>query len=142
MLTYEFCLAGDAIFTVQEPNGVHHTYRISKVEANDRWPESYFVKFLSGPDNTSDYTYLGKLDKFLAQVNTTAKSTSLKDCWKLKVLNRVLARLAGNDYQAIEKAGWKVHHEGRCGRCGRTLTVPSSIESGVGPECAKILAGV
>jgi hypothetical protein len=28
-----------------------------------------------------------------------------------------------------------VHHEGRCGRCGRTLTVPESIESGFGPEC-------
>jgi hypothetical protein len=29
----------------------------------------------------------------------------------------------------------EVHHEGRCGRCGRALTVPESIESGFGPEC-------
>jgi hypothetical protein len=32
-----------------------------------------------------------------------------------------------------------VWHEGRCGRCGRKLTVPESIESGFGPECASIL---
>lgn len=30
----------------------------------------------------------------------------------------------------------QVWHEGRCGRCGRKLTVPSSIETGLGPECA------
>ena len=27
-------------------------------------------------------------------------------------------------------------HAGRCGRCGRRLTVPASIASGFGPECA------
>jgi hypothetical protein len=32
--------------------------------------------------------------------------------------------------------GYKVQHAGRCGRCARTLTVPSSIELGLGPECA------
>lgn len=28
-------------------------------------------------------------------------------------------------------------HSGRCGRCGRKLTVPSSIQTGLGPECAE-----
>jgi predicted metal-dependent hydrolase len=37
--------------------------------------------------------------------------------------------------------GFNVHHEGKCGRCGRLLTVPSSIESGIGPECSKIMRG-
>lgn len=35
----------------------------------------------------------------------------------------------------MEEAEW--WHEGRCGRCGRRLTVPESIESGFGPECIK-----
>lgn len=30
----------------------------------------------------------------------------------------------------------RIYHLGRCGRCGRALTVPSSVESGFGPECA------
>jgi hypothetical protein len=34
----------------------------------------------------------------------------------------------------------EVWHEGKCGKCGRTLTVPSSIESGIGPECMKSLS--
>jgi hypothetical protein len=29
----------------------------------------------------------------------------------------------------------EVWHEGRCGACGRRLTVPESIERGLGPEC-------
>ena len=28
-----------------------------------------------------------------------------------------------------------VHHEGKCGCCGRSLTVPESIKRGIGPEC-------
>lgn len=35
--------------------------------------------------------------------------------------------------ELMEKAEW--WHEGRCGRCGRRLTVPESIESGFGPDC-------
>jgi hypothetical protein len=29
-----------------------------------------------------------------------------------------------------------VYHEGRCGACGRRLTTPESISSGLGPVCA------
>jgi hypothetical protein len=30
----------------------------------------------------------------------------------------------------------EIWHEGRCGRCSRKLTVPESLKSGFGPECA------
>jgi hypothetical protein len=33
--------------------------------------------------------------------------------------------------------GYKIQHEGKCCRCGRTLTTPESIERGIGPECVK-----
>jgi hypothetical protein len=29
----------------------------------------------------------------------------------------------------------EVMHEGRCACCGRPLTVPESIERGIGPDC-------
>jgi Family of unknown function (DUF6011) len=37
-------------------------------------------------------------------------------------------------------ANLEVWHEGRCGRCGRKLTVPESIARGIGPECAGRMA--
>ena len=30
----------------------------------------------------------------------------------------------------------EVWHEGRCGRCSRVLTVPESLQTGLGPVCA------
>lgn len=33
--------------------------------------------------------------------------------------------------------GVTVHHDGRCGKCGRTLTDPHSLRIGIGPECFK-----
>jgi hypothetical protein len=33
-------------------------------------------------------------------------------------------------------AGVEVWHEGHCMRCGRALTVPESISTGLGPVCA------
>lgn len=31
----------------------------------------------------------------------------------------------------------RIWHRGLCGRCEKTLTVPSSIATGIGPDCAK-----
>jgi hypothetical protein len=33
--------------------------------------------------------------------------------------------------------GVEVWHEGTCGRCGKPLVVPESIDRGIGPRCAK-----
>lgn len=140
-----FILAGDATFTVQLPASAeqpHYTYRVQKVEASDRWPESYFVKILTGPENTSDYSYLGKLDDFTGQLILTNKSKLSADSFPVRLFNRIMARIWCEDHAAYEQHGYKTHHEGKCGRCGRKLTVPSSIESGIGPECSKMLAAV
>jgi hypothetical protein len=135
----QFILAGNAYFTVQEPNGSHHTFRVSHKEANGNYKECWFVSFLSGSNNETDYTYLGMLDSFTGQVKTTKASAALEGCFKLRLLNRILARVWSEDHQAYEQHGYKTHHEGRCGRCGRLLTVPESIERGIGPECAAIM---
>ena len=52
-----------------------------------------------------------------------------------KVFDFDLAKLvAGTLPEFVE-----VWHEGCCGKCGKRLTVPSSIENGLGPECIKTL---
>lgn len=135
----QFILAGDATFTIETPS-THYTYRVRKVEAGDRWPEAHFVSILVGPDNTDDYAYLGKLDPFTGQMVITRKSCRPADAIEVRLLNRILARVWSDDHTAYEQHGYKTHHEGTCGRCGRKLTVPSSVESGIGPECSKLLA--
>ena len=46
----------------------------------------------------------------------------------------IASRLSSPD-SLMENADW--WHEGVCGRCGRRLTVPESIDTGFGPECVK-----
>lgn len=130
-----FITAGKATFTVSNGKGDHRTYRVTRKDADDRYPETYFVKLLTGPDNTSSYTYLGILDAATGGVRLTKNSKFTDDSLPVKVLRWALKKVwAGEPLPA----GYAVQHEGKCGRCGRALTVPESIVSGIGPECAKM----
>jgi hypothetical protein len=151
-VTKEFLLAGRAIFTLEldekwrhnEKIGPldlkpHYTFRVEFKKGDDKWPDKYFVKILSGPENTRDYSYLGVLDKEKGEVRTTAKSTLRDDNMVVMLLNHTLARVWKDDVATIEKANFHVHHVGKCGRCGRPLTTPESVKRGIGPECIKHL---
>lgn len=46
----------------------------------------------------------------------------------------VFERLQAGDPTLASKCD--IRHEGKCGRCGRALTRPESIDTGLGPECA------
>ncbi len=132
----EFILAGAAIFTIATPEG-HKTYKIRVKDATDRFPATIFVSLLVGPDNESDYAYLGILNAQTGAVRTTGKSCRAANHFDVRLLERILARVWANDHSAYESKGYRTFHEGKCGRCGRTLTVPASVESGIGPECAR-----
>lgn len=136
-ISKQFILAGNAVFTIELPDGDYCTYKVEHVEANGSWKEAWFVKLLVGPDNNEDFAYLGKLNDYTGQMTVTAKSCRKADDFGVRLLNRVLARIWSDDAAAFEKHGYKVHHEGRCGKCGRRLTVPESVESGIGPECSR-----
>lgn len=125
-----FMFAGDAVFTLRSKStGARFTYR---VKAKDNG-EVYFVSVLTGPENGSDYSYLGIIPtdapgRFIQTAGS--KFSPFADCavafrWFWKHQDSPLVEF------------W---HEGRCGRCGRPLTVPESIESGLGPVCAKLVA--
>jgi hypothetical protein len=142
-ITKDFVTAGNATFTVECPDGDHYTYKVQMVPGNEQYPnDAYFVKTLIGPDNTSAYAYMGRLSPDTGAVTVTAKSKQFEEQYRFRLLNRILARVWADDHAAYEQHGFKTHHEGKCGRCGRTLTVPESIQSGIGPECARRMAGV
>lgn len=143
MIGYEFVTAGNATFTVRQPASApgnpHYTFRVRKKEANPPYPEAYFVSLLTGPDNDSAYTYLGVLNPQTGEVRLTKKSAYAEDSYPVRLLRRVLACLLAGKGLAITAAGYDVMHEGKCGRCGRTLTVPESLDNGIGPECIKLM---
>lgn len=123
----EFALAGNATFTLKSKiSGLHMTYRIRK--PGDESP--HFVALMSGPDNEGSYQYLGTI--FSGKVyKHGAKSRISLEAPSEKVFNQFWAAISQNRIPAY----LEVWHEGKCGRCGRKLTVPESIATGIGPIC-------
>lgn len=136
MITAEFVKAGRAIFTVKSKTGQYYTYKVGKSEGSEKFSPAWFIHLLTGPDNTSSYTYMGMLNPKDGTIRLTHSSRFSDDSLPVKV-----ARWATNIIWAGKPLpeGYAIEHMGLCGRCGRALTVPSSIESGIGPECAKKL---
>jgi hypothetical protein len=122
-----FALGGNAVFTVvSRKTGTRFTFKVRQPDAS----APHFVSVLNGPDNDGDYAYLGTIfadgtyrhgkKSYIGADAPSARAFA----WFWSVL--------GTEREAMAE----VWHEGRCCRCGRRLTVPSSIEAGIGPECA------
>lgn len=125
-----FMLAGNAIFTlVSKATGARFTYRVRvSMEVTAQRPNHvYFVCVLTGPNNASDYTYLGTI--FADATYSHGRKSAISSA-----ASSALAFRWFMDHVHSDQV--EVFHQGRCCRCGRKLTVPSSIESGIGPECA------
>jgi hypothetical protein len=144
MVSEAFVTAGHAIFTVSSPKGKHYTFKVCKVDPKAGSPftsPAWFVHVLTGPNNLHDYSFIGQLDPKRFRVTQSWKSTIGAQAECLKVLAwalKVVRQTAGG---YVIPTGYKIDHAGKCGRCGRTLTVPQSIECGIGPEC-QLLMGV
>ena len=130
-----FIVGGKATFTaVSKSTGNRFTFKAS-VSDN---PALLFVSVLTGSDNESSYTYLGTLRAEYAPGTSYVwkhgvKSKISPDAPSAKAFAWVWANLKqGRIPDSLE-----VWHEGKCCRCNRKLTVPASIESGIGPECAR-----
>lgn len=129
----DFVRAGKSLFTLyNQESGNHITYKVTRAKGeNENRP--WFVSVLTGPDNTSSYSYIGCI------------FPNSLFCWTHK------SRLAERD-QKVRTFTWfynhclagerelpdnvQVFHHGRCCRCNRVLTTPISITTGIGPICA------
>lgn len=118
-----FILAGNAVFTLRSGRtGQHYTY---EVDAADNG-EMHFVKVRGGEDQVGHYIgFVGKGGRMVAGKKGKGDAPSFK------ALDWTLAKLAAGAMPDV----LEVWHEGRCGRCGRALTDPESIETGLGPIC-------
>lgn len=128
----DFALAGNARFTLRSiTTGTRLTYRVRRAKGDDE-NRPWFVSVLTGPDNDEDYRYLGTIFADLCY-RQTRKSKISPDATSARVFAGVWERLRTGHELPEHVEFW---HEGRCGRCGRSLTVPESIATGLGPVCA------
>jgi len=123
----QYVFAGKAFMTIRNPKtGGRFTFRVTKPKKTFR-TDCFYVSVLNGPNNEKNYAYIGAIftDKLVttkaSKVKLTAPS-AVAFTWFLK--NQEDPRI-------------EVWHEGACGKCGRKLTVPESIETGLGPVCEK-----
>lgn len=137
MLTNDFIIAGDAIFTVQNNKGEHYTFRVEKKKAEKNYPDAWFVRVMTGTENTAHYSYLGLLDSEFGKIRLTRASRFAEDDVRTKVARWAIGKIWSRE--ALPE-GYEIRHNGHCGRCGRVLTNPESLDTGIGPECAKMLA--
>lgn len=123
-----FALAGNATFTLKSlKTGARYTYRVRVAEDNSIM---HFVSVLVGPDNANDYRYLGFIRRGV-YFHGGAKAKITAEAPSAKAFHWFWVHQARGD----EMPNLEVSHAGKCGRCGRPLTVPESIKSGFGPEC-------
>lgn len=131
-----FMFAGNATITLRSiKTQTRFTYRIKKVPEDSEGPVGYFVAVLTGPQNTNDFTYLGHIYKSTrdythgrkSKIGIEAPSSAAWE-WFYNCAFSI---------ESLRPETVEIWHEGRCGRCNRKLTVPESIASGIGPECAK-----
>lgn len=137
--TPQWVTAGKSTFTVTSRTGRYHTFRVCKVESEDR-PTAWFVKVLAGPDNDSDqsYLYLGMLNLRDGAMRLTKASKMTDDSGPVVAARWTLGRIWSG---LPMPEGCSIDHMGACGRCGRPLTTPTSIKQGYGPECIKHVNG-
>ena len=123
----KFIFAGNSTTTfLNSETENRFTYRVKKAKDSNL----FFVSVLTGPEQ---YSYLGTVSNGNYK---HGKKSNFTNAQSEKVFSYVLNKLKTESLpDCIE-----IWHEGKCGKCNRPLTVPSSIETGIGPECIKTLS--
>lgn len=126
----QFIYGGNAIFTVSNGKGKHYTFKVRQKEGSP-----YFVSVLSRPER---YVYMGILTNGQLKLTKKSKFKDTSQCiqvfnWSLNMIRQIQVN------QKKLPKGYRIIHEGKCCRCGRTLTTPESVKKGIGPECEKMI---
>jgi len=139
MITSEFIKAGKAVFTINNPQGKYFTYKINKKVFKENGKETtLFFAMVKKGQNWFDYKYIGIYNPEKNKVFTGIKSNFQYNSIEYKVLDWALKTI---DRATDIPKGYEIRHEGKCGKCGKRLTTPESLEYGIGPECIKRLHG-
>jgi hypothetical protein len=132
---FRFMLAGKAVFTaVSRATGERRTFRINRVPDFSEVKRAWFVGILTSGND--EYHYHGMIRGDTSGSIWFSRSNKSRfggDSIAGKAWDYIFKNVV--DGERIPP-GVDLWHEGKCGRCGRALTVPESIRNGIGPECA------
>lgn len=121
-----FILGGKSFFTIKNPKTSNRfTFKCVKHKEKD----IFFVSVLTGPDK---YDFTGTIFEDMTYSHSS-KSNIGSDSQSNKVFKYVFTSLKNKTLPEFIQ----IWHSGKCGRCGRKLTTPESIQSGYGPGCLK-----
>jgi hypothetical protein len=121
-------VVGEGRYTIQYANGEYKTLRVRRQDEDANFkPGCLIVSYLSGSNNDKDYTGFAHVEPN-GGVRIWRKFSGNHE------LTEALKVLMGSADAAREAYA---EQSGCCSLCGRTLTVPSSLHRGLGPECAK-----
>lgn len=118
-------------YTVERASGEYRTLRVRENDNPDFFEgKGLKLEFLSGPDNTSDFTSFGLLmENGRLVIWKKFRGGAVEESLRFAV-----NVLLGDPATAGE--AW-AKESGCCYRCRRTLTVPTSLHRGLGPVCAE-----
>lgn len=132
-----YMFAGKAEFTLQSNvTGKHYTYRILSKNNDHEYPIK-FLYVLSGSNNDDDWSYAGTTRMLKVHpshnvtFNTTPKSKFNFKSPAITAFLWFIRQLNKNEMSADVS----FLHSGKCSACGRKLTTPESIRTGLGPVC-------
>lgn len=123
----EFILGGKCSCVIENvTTGNHFEYKVTKPE--DSKTPMYFVKVKRQSMLYAGFIKpVGEKWTFIQGSKGQLSGTDIE----------IMALLYVLDHHAMLPFNVVVHHLGKCGRCGRKLSDPASIERGLGPECLK-----
>lgn len=125
----DFIFSGKAVVTLTSAaSGTHFTFKISASDDGN----VFFVKHLFGPDNSwnGDWAFLGVVFPDNRAILRAGKKGK-PDAPSFKALAWTLGNLAAGSIPD----SLTIQHNDACGVCGRELTDPVSVATGIGPVC-------
>ena len=133
-----FIFQGRALFTLEnKEKGTHITFKIKSLKRKRGTPEDLTVFDIEAKalnDGYGGMVYIGRLDR---KTRTLKRSFKVNDSHPgVQTINWLIRNW--NRLEKFESDGkLAMYHLGICCKCGMPLTVPESIQNGIGPQCKK-----
>jgi len=140
-----FVKAGKATFTVENPAGEHFTFFVKTKPRKFGGTGNIHFLYVGGHNHKVE-EYLGEVCANGYLKKTKASKLHTDDLqMRFKIAKWALAHVWQAE-RAKKKPdskdvnfpeGYKIRPSGWCGRCGRKITAPNSLNHHYGPECRK-----